>query len=65
LNWDLIKKFLIVYLAEVAIPEFKASKQMKYVGAMQGFSKEELQNASSHKACWGDFYELVKKFKSD
>jgi len=41
-NWDTIKKFLIVYLAEIAIPEFKQSKQMKYIGAMQGFSKEEL-----------------------
>lgn len=25
-NWDIIKKFLVVYLAEVAIPEFKNSK---------------------------------------
>ena len=25
-NWDKIKRFLIVYLAEVAIPDFKASR---------------------------------------
>jgi hypothetical protein len=53
-----------VYLAEVAIPEFKNSKQMKYIGAMQGFSKDELINASRHKEAWGDFYDMVKTFKS-
>lgn len=64
-NWDVIKKFLVVYLAEVAIPEFKQMKQMKYVGAMFGFSGDELHNASSHKECWGDFYELVKRYNED
>jgi hypothetical protein len=33
-NWDKIKRFLIVYLAEVAIPDFKASRQQKYIKAM-------------------------------
>ena len=33
-NWDVVKRFLIVYLAEIAIPEFKQSKVIKYIGAM-------------------------------
>ena len=44
-NWDAIKRFLIVYLAEIAIPDFKKKKVQKYIGAMQGFSLDELANA--------------------
>ena len=44
-NWDTIKRFLIVYLAEIAIPEFRGSKVIKYINAMASFSKEELNNA--------------------
>lgn len=61
-NWETIKKFLTVYLAEVAIPEFKTSKQMKYIMAMQGFSGEECRNANKTTQCWGDFYDLTKTF---
>ena len=61
-NWDVVKRFLIVYLAEIAIPEFKQSKTIKYIGAMQGFSKEELQNAKKAQMCWGDFYDLSKAY---
>ena len=44
-NWDAIKRFLIVYLAEIAIPEFTKKKGQKYISAMQGFSLDELANA--------------------
>ena len=33
-NWDIIKKFLIVHLAEIAIPEFRQRKVAKYIQAM-------------------------------
>ena len=62
-NWDVVKRFLIVYLAEIAIPEFKSGKVIKYITAMQGFSKEELQNAQKNQNCWGDFYDLTKAYK--
>jgi len=45
-NWDSIKKILIVHLATEAIPEFKTAKIRKYITAMQGFSKDELNNAN-------------------
>lgn len=61
-NWDTVKRFLIVYLAEIAIPEFRQTKVIKYITAMQGFSKEELLNAKRHQNCWGDFYDLTKAF---
>jgi hypothetical protein len=44
-NWDVIKRMLIVYLAEQAIPEYRQRKMRAYVEAMQGFSKAELVNA--------------------
>jgi hypothetical protein len=61
-NWETIKKFLIVYLAEVAIPNFKTSKLRKYIGAMRGFSSVELNNAGQYTNCWGDFFELTKAY---
>lgn len=64
-NWDTIKRFLVIYIAEIAIPAFKNSKQMKYIKAMQGFSGEELSNANKTKACWGDFFDLTKAFNAE
>jgi len=62
-NWDDIKKILIVYLATQAITEFKTSKIQKYITAMQGFSKDELNNANQQQNCWTDFFELTKAYK--
>lgn len=61
-NWDVIKKFLTIYLAEVAIPQFRQSKQIKYITAMQNFSGAECDNAKQTTRCWGDFYDMVKTF---
>ena len=44
-NWDTIKRFLVIYLAEIAIPDYRNSKIQKYIKGMQGFSKDELYNA--------------------
>jgi hypothetical protein len=43
-NWDKLKKFITIYLFEVAIPNFRNKKVVKYVEAMQAFSFVELQN---------------------
>uniref|UniRef100_A0A7S3N0E8 Uncharacterized protein n=1 Tax=Strombidium inclinatum TaxID=197538 RepID=A0A7S3N0E8_9SPIT len=61
-NWDVVKKYLIIYLAEVAIPEFRQRKVNKYVMAMQNFSMEELENAKKHQMCWGDFFQLTQQY---
>ncbi len=45
INWDSIKRFLTVYLAEVAIPNYKNNKDAKYVNGMHQFSEMELKNA--------------------
>ena len=54
-NWDHIKKVLIIYLAEIAIPRFRKNKQSQYIYAMQDFSYEEMKNAERQLECWGDF----------
>ena len=64
-NWDIIKRFLIVYLAEVAIPDFKRKKITKYVFAMQNLSIDELRNSKSQQNCWHDFYELTKAYSNE
>ena len=62
-NWDLIKKMLIVYLAEIAIPEFRNSKNMKYITAMQKFAFDELENSKRQKECWNDFGRMTTKME--
>jgi len=46
-NWETIKRFLTIYLAEQALPLFKKRKTVKYVDAMASFSKDEVQNAKN------------------
>lgn len=33
-NWELIRKFLIIYLTDIAIPHFEKMKAGKYIKAM-------------------------------
>jgi hypothetical protein len=62
-NWDEIKRFLVVYIAEIAIPDYKKRKMQNYLGAMQSFSKEELENAQRQQNCWKEFYDLTRAFQ--
>lgn len=59
----MIKHFLIIYLAEVAIPCFKYNKMKAYVNAMSNFSKGEVFNADKQKECWSDFMVNIKNIK--
>jgi hypothetical protein len=36
-NYEIIRNYLIIYLAEVAIPAFKENKFTNYLMAMEGF----------------------------
>ena len=62
-NWDVLKRWLTIYIAEQAIPQFKMKKTAKYVTSMQGFSLDEMQNAKNHQDCWNDFYQLTTKYR--
>ena len=61
-NWEKVRKFVTVYLYEVAIPQFRNKKVVNYVEAMQAFSAVELSNAEKQQSCWKEFYELTKLY---
>ena len=46
-NYDTIKKFLIIYLWTVAIPNFKKSRTENYVRAMSLMTNTEVRNSNA------------------
>ena len=62
-NWDMIKRFLTIYIAENAIPHYKKKKTQKYMGAISSFTLDELKNAKSSQNTWADFYDLTKRIE--
>lgn len=61
----MIKRFLIIYIAEKAIPHFKKKKAIKYVDTMQSFTIDELKNSKSSQNCWDEFFDLTKKVQQE
>jgi len=62
-NFDIIKNYLIIYLAEIAIPAFKYQKAQNYIKAMSAFCHQEISNSQLQQHCWSDFMESIKKAK--
>lgn len=60
-NYEKMKNFLIVYLAQIAIPNFKKQKVHNYINAMTNFSLEEISNSHKNSDQWSDFLESIKK----
>ena len=60
-NYEIIRNFLIIYLAEVAIPQFKEKKFGSYITAMSSFCTQEVDNAKSQLACWSEFLNVINK----
>jgi hypothetical protein len=56
-NWDSIKKYITIYLAEIAIPWFKTRVHTGYQRAIMEFSSEEAENAKKMLTCWSKFLE--------
>ena len=63
-NYEIIRNFLIIYLAEVAIPSFKDQKFDNYLRAMASFCGQEVENAKNHQQCWGGFLEVIHKVQA-
>ena len=59
-NYDILRNFLVIYLAEIAIPSFKVVKMNGYFNSMTNFCLEEISNAQKHQDTWSDFIEVVK-----
>ena len=60
LNYEVIKNYLIIYLAEIAIPAFKNQKAGNYLRAMAAFCGQEIQNARLQGDTWNDFEGAVR-----
>ena len=60
-NFDILRNYLVIYLAEVAIPSFKHRKMKGYLDAMNSFCLEQIKNSGKHSECWSDFMTTIKK----
>lgn len=58
-NYEIIRNYLIIYLAEVAIPAFKDNKFTNYLTAMESFCSQEIENSKHSSACWTDFLDVI------
>jgi hypothetical protein len=59
-NYEIIKNYLIIYIAEIAIPAYKAQRQGNYLRAMAAFCSQEISNSRTQSTTWTDFLEAVK-----
>ena len=51
-NYEVIRRYLTVYLAQIAIPAFKKSRVEAYVRAMGCMTFEEIKNSESVMECF-------------
>lgn len=61
INYDIIKKFLIIYLGTVAIPNFKRQRVESYIRAMGRMTTDEVQNANNTLDCWSSFGQKIEQ----
>ena len=62
INYDVIKKFLTIYLATVAIPNFKRQRVEAYIRAMTRMTGDEILNANNTLDCWSTFGQKIEQF---
>lgn len=53
--YDVLKKYLTIYLATVAIPNYKKQRIESYVRAMGRMADAEVRNAENTYDCWNNF----------
>lgn len=58
-NYEIIKNYLIIYLAEIAVPAFKHQKMANYIKAMQMFCGQEISNSQMQQECWSRFLHSI------
>lgn len=58
-NYDIIKRYLTIYLATMAIPAFKKSRVEAYVRALGCMTYEEIKNSESVLECFIRFQEVI------
>ena len=59
LLYDTLKKYLTIYLATVAIPNYKRQRIESYVRAMGRMSDAEVRNSENTYDCWNNFQKTI------
>ena len=62
INYDTIKKILIIYLAQIAIPTFQKQSKERYIMAMGKMCVSEVKNSNTVADCWHAFKQLIDSY---
>ena len=62
INYDIIKKYLTIYLATVAIPDFKRQRVEAYIRSMSRMTTDEVRNANNTLDCWSSFGQKIDNY---
>ena len=57
--YDVLKKYLTIYLATVAIPNYKKQRIEAYVRAMGRMADAEVRNSENTYDCWNNFQKTI------
>lgn len=60
--YDVLKKYLTIYLATVAIPNYKKQRTEAYVRAMGRMADGEVRNAENTYGCWNQFQKTILSY---
>lgn len=60
--YDVLKKYLTIYLATVAIPNYKKQRIEAYVRAMGRMADAEVRNAENTYDCWNNFQKTILSY---
>ena len=60
--FDVLKKYLTIYLATVAIPNYKKQRIESYIRAMGRMSDAEVRNAENTYDCWNNFQKTIVSY---
>lgn len=61
-NYDVIKRYLTIYLATIALPAFKKARVEAYVRAMGCMTFEEIKNSESIMMCFMKFQDVIMDY---
>ena len=59
---NVLKKYLTIYLATVAIPAYKKQRIESYVRAMGRMADAEVRNAENTYDCWNNFQKTIVSY---
>ena len=62
INYDIIKKYLTIYLSTIAIPDFKRQRVESYIRSMSRMTQDEVMNANNTLDCWSSFGQKIEQY---